>query len=342
MKFVKALLSLLVLLLFVGGAAIGGGWLWFQNEVSKPGPSMEQHVFMVEPGETLTSVAARLEKDGIVSDDRLIRLKARLDGTELAIKTGEFVLEPRASVSDVLDILIEGKSILHKITLPEGRTTAQLLQIIEADPVLVGDMPEAGIPEGALLPDTYLFQRGTTRADLIARTQKAQADILAELWPGRAKDLPISTPEEAVILASVVEKETGIAGERPQIAGLFVSRLKRGMRLESDPTIIYGVSRGEPLYNSRGERRTLYRSEIDRKTDWNTYQIDGLPKTPICNPGREAIAAVLNPDETGHIFFVADGKGGHLFAKTLAEHNRNVAAYRKYEREEIQRERAGE
>ena len=160
MKFVKALLSLLVLLLFVGGAAIGGGWLWFQNEVSKPGPSMEQHVFMVEPGETLTSVAARLEKDGIVSDDRLIRLKARLDGTELAIKTGEFVLEPRASVSDVLDILIEGKSILHKITLPEGRTTAQLLQIVEADPILVGDMPEAGIPEGALLPDTYLFQRG--------------------------------------------------------------------------------------------------------------------------------------------------------------------------------------
>ena len=165
--------------------------------------------------------------------------------------------------------------------------------------------------------------------------------MLADLWPRRVEGLPISTPEEAVILASVVEKETGIAGERPQIAGLFVTRLKRGMRLESDPTIIYGISRGEPLYNRRGERRTLYRSEIDRKTDWNTYQIDGLPKTPICNPGREAIAAVLNPDETGHIFFVADGKGGHLFAKTLAEHNRNVAAYRKYEREEIQRERAG-
>ena len=177
---------------------------------------------------------------------------------------------------------------------------------------------------------------------LVERMQKAQSAVLEELWAGRAEDLPIASPEDAVILASIVEKETGVSGERAKIAGLFVTRLKRGMRLESDPTIIYGISKGEPLYNKRGQRRTLYRSEIDRKTDWNTYQIDGLPKTPICNPGREAIAAVLNPDETGHIFFVADGKGGHLFAKTLAEHNRNVAAYRKYEREEIQRERAGE
>ncbi|HBH44528.1 MAG TPA: endolytic transglycosylase MltG [Hyphomonas atlantica] len=342
MKFVKALLSLLVLLLFVGGAALGGGWLWFQNEITKAGPSTQEHVFVVAPGETLSSVAVRLEQEGIVSDDRLIRLKARLDGTELAIKTGEFILEPQASIVSVMDVLIEGKSVLHKITLPEGRTTAQLLKIIETDPILTGAMPETEVPEGSLLPDTYLFQRGTTRMQLVERMQKAQSAVLEELWAGRAEDLPIASPEDAVILASIVEKETGVSGERAKIAGLFVTRLKRGMRLESDPTIIYGISKGEPLYNKRGQRRTLYRSEIDRKTDWNTYQIDGLPKTPICNPGREAIAAVLNPDETGHIFFVADGKGGHLFAKTLAEHNRNVAAYRKYEREEIQRERAGE
>jgi UPF0755 protein len=342
MKFIKGLLSLLVLLLFLGGIALGGGWLWFQNEIAKPGPSTGQVVFAVQPGETLTSVAARLEQDGLVTDDRLVRLKARLDGSELAIKTGEYILEPRASIVDIIDIMIEGKSVLYKITLPEGRTTAQLLKIIEEDPVLDGALPTQEVPEGSLLPDTYLFQRGTSRADLIARMQDAQDKVLDELWPQRAEGLPISTPEEAIILASVVEKETGIASERPQIAGLFTTRLKRGMRLESDPTIIYGISKGEPLYNRRGERRTLYRSEIDRKTDWNTYQIDGLPKTPICNPGRDAIAAVLNPDETGHIFFVADGKGGHLFARTLAEHNRNVAAYRKYEREEIQRERSGE
>ena len=136
-----------------------------------------------------------------------------------------------------------------------------------------------------------------------------------------------------------MEKETGIASERGLVAGLFTERLRRGMRLESDPTVIYGVSKGEPLFNNVGQRRTLYRSELNRKTDWNTYQIDGLPKTPICNPGRDAIAAVLNPPETNYIFFVADGKGGHLFAETLAEHNRNVAAYRAYEREEIARER---
>ena len=201
-------------------------------------------------------------------------------------------------------------------------------------------MPELPVEEGSLLPDTYLFHRGMTRAKLIAQMAKAQDDLLAELWPMRQDDLPITTPQEAVILASVVEKETGNAAERPEVAALFITRMKRGMRLESDPTIIYGVSQGEPLYNKAGKRRTLLRSEIDRKTDWNTYQIDGLPKTPICNPGRDAIAAVLDPPETEYIFFVADGKGGHLFAKTLAEHNRNVAAYRKYERGEIARERA--
>lgn len=342
MKIIKALISLLIALIVIGGAALGGGWVWLQNEWQKSGPTTEEHVFVVQPGESLSSVANRLEQEGIVRDDQLVRLKAKLDGTELSIKTGEYIIAPQASIADVLDVLIEGKAVLHKITLPEGRTTAQLLRLIEEHPVLVGDMPADEIAEGSLLPDTYLFNRGMTRQQLVAKMQQAQKDVLEELWPKRAEGLPFSTKEEAVILASIVEKETGIAPERPQIAGLFVTRMKRGMRLESDPTIIYGISRGEPLYNSRGERRTLYRSEIDRKTDWNTYQIDGLPKTPICNPGRDAIAAVLNPDETGHVFFVADGKGGHVFAKTLAEHNRNVAAYRRYEREEIQRERTGQ
>jgi UPF0755 protein len=240
----------------------------------------------------------------------------------------------------VLAILTEGRSVLHKITLPEGRTTAQLLRIIEADETLEGEMPEVLPEEGTLLPDTYMFHRGMTRQQLIEKVQKAQADVLAELWPQRQEGLLLETPYEAVILASIVEMESGVAAERDEIAALFTTRMKKGMRLQSDPTIIYGISKGEPLYNKQGQRRTLYRSEIDRHTEWNTYQIDGLPKTPICNPGREAIAAVLNPPETEYIFFVADGKGGHLFAKTLAEHNRNVAAYRAYERGEIERERA--
>jgi len=203
-------------------------------------------------------------------------------------------------------------------------------------------MPTEDIPEGSLLPDTYLFNRGMTRAALVSKMQDAQKKLLDDLWPKRKADIPVATPYEAIILASIVEKETGKVDEQPEIAALFTTRLRKGMRLESDPTIIYGISKGEPLYNAKGQRRTLRRSEIDGKTDWNTYQIDGLPKTPICNPGRGAIEAVLNPPDTEYLFFVADGKGGHLFAKTLKEHNRNVAAYRAYESKEIAKERAGE
>ena len=342
MKFLKGLLSLIVLILVLGGAATGAGWLWMQDALNRDGPLAEDVTFTVEPGEGLASVAARLEADGIIRDAKLMRLKAKLDDSETAIKTGEFRIERASSTVDVLKTLVDGKGVLHKITLPEGRTTAQLLKIIESDPVLTGEMPTEEIAEGSLLPDTYLFDRGMTRAQLVAKMQKAQTDLLDELWPLRDPEIPVTTPYEAVILASVVEKETGRVDEQPDIAALFTTRLKRGMRLESDPTIIYGVSRGEPLYNAKGQRRTLRRSEIDTKTDWNTYQIDGLPKTPICNPGRGAIAAVLNPPHTEYIFFVADGKGGHLFAKTLQEHNRNVAAYRAYERKEIAREREGE
>ena len=340
MKLIKALFALILFGAVAAAAAGIGGWVWFNAEIDRPGPLSEPTVFVVAPGDTLGAVANRLEAQGIISDARLLRLQARLEGVELDIKAGEFELDPAISQSDVLHTLIEGKAVLYKITLPEGRTTAQLLKLIEADPVLTGPLPETEVPEGSLLPDTYLFARGMSRIDLIGKMQAAQQDVLDELWPQRADDLPLKHPQDAVILASIVDKEAGHAAERERIAGLFITRLKRGMRLESDPTIIYGISRGEPLYNKRGQRRTLYRSEIDRKTEWNTYQIDGLPITPIANPGRDAIAAVLNPSETGDIFFVADGKGGHLFAKTLAEHNRNVAAYRRYEREEIARERA--
>jgi len=340
MRTLKTLVVWLFLLALVAGAGAAAGWVWFNNELAAPGPLTEEAVIRVEPGETLAAVAVRLEADGVIKDARLMRMKSRLDGSELEIKTGEYIIDKGASLQQVLSILIEGRSLLHKITLPEGRTTAQLLRIIEKDKLLEGDMPEVLPEEGTLLPDTYMFHRGMTRAGLIAKMQKAQADLLEELWPTRQEGLPIETAYEAVILASVVEKETGRADERPEIAGLFTTRLKRGMRLQSDPTIIYGISKGEPLYNKAGQRRTLYRSEIDRRTEWNTYQVDRLPKTPICNPGADAIRAVLDPPETEYVFFVADGKGGHLFAKTNAEHNRNVAAYRAYERQEIQRERA--
>lgn len=346
MGFLRALAIWIFMLALIAVAACAAGWVWLNNEVTKAGPLENEIVFTVGQGETLAAVADRLAEEGVIRDARFMRIKARLDaelsGERAQFKSGEYVIAPHISMSGVMDILTEGRSILHRITLPEGRTTAQLLKIIEESDVLTGDMPTELPEEGALLPDTYLFHRGMTREQLISKAQTAQADLLAELWPQRQEGLPIETPYEAVILASIVERETGIAEERDEIAALFTTRLKRGMRLQSDPTIIYGISKGEPLYNAKGQRRTLYRSEIDRHTEWNTYQIDGLPVTPICNPGREAIAAVLNPPETEYVFFVADGKGGHLFARTLEEHNRNVAAYRAYERREIERERSGQ
>lgn len=339
MRFLKGLFAFAFVLSVLAAAAGIGGWIWFNDQIARPGPLEAPIEFTVERGEGLSSVAARLEVDGVIEDRRLLQLKARIDGSETAIKAGSYSIPARVSTVAVLKQFVAGDVIQMRLTVPEGLTTAQILRRIEAAEVLSGPMPEREIGEGELLPDTYVFGTGTTRVQFIERMEQAQDDLLEELWAERQDDLPIVSRYEAVTLASVVEKETGVDGERGKIAGLFVGRLKKGMRLESDPTIIYGVSRGEPLYNSRGERRTLYRSEIDRKTDWNTYQIDGLPKTPICNPGRDAIEAVLNPTETDYVFFVADGKGGHLFAKTYQEHLRNVAAYREYERQEIARER---
>lgn len=340
MGLIKGLFSFLFLIAILCAGAAGGGWLWLQNEMTKDGPLVSDAVVKVAPGEGLYTVANRLEENGVISSALAMRLAGRLKDASTEIKVGEFEIAAGTPMETVLDTLVEGKVVLHKLTIPEGRTTAQALRIIEASEELTGPMPETPPAEGALLPDTYLFARGMTRIDAIQLMMDAQEKLLEEAWPERQEGLPFDTMREAVILASVVEKETGKPEERPEIAGLFVNRLKRGMRLESDPTIIYGVSGGEPLLNRQGQRRTLYRSEIDRKTDWNTYQIDGLPKTPICNPGRDAILAVLDPPETEYVFFVADGTGGHLFAKTYAEHQRNVAAYRRYEREEIARERS--
>lgn len=337
---IKALFSFVFLVLIAAAGVAGGAWLWLDKETDKQGPLSAPAVITVAPGEGLYAIAERLEREGVISSGLAMRAAGRVRGVTRQIKTGEFEIPARASMGEILDKLVEGKVVLHRVTIPEGLTTAQALRLIEADETLVGDMPEDAPPEGALLPDTYLFARGATRRAVIEEMMAAQDALLEELWPQRQSDLPLKTPYEAVILASVVEKETGKPEERPEIAGLFVNRLKRGMRLQSDPTIIYGVSGGEPLVNRNGQRRTLYRSEIDRRTAWNTYQIDGLPETPICNPGRDAIAAVLDPPETDFLYFVADGTGGHRFARTLAEHNRNVADYRRYERAEIARERA--
>ncbi|MBY0423163.1 MAG: endolytic transglycosylase MltG, partial [Parvularculaceae bacterium] len=264
---------------------------------------------------------------GAINDKRIFIAAVRAHQMQSKLKAGEYSIPARASMIEIIRRLVEGKSITHALTAPEGRTTAQILRLVAAEAALAGDITLAP-KEGDLLPETYVFTRGLKRDELVRIMMDAQAKLLDELWNGRASELPFSTKEEAVILASIVEKETALPDERRRIAGVFVNRLKKRMRLESDPTIIYGLTKGEPL------GRGLRQSELRRETPYNTYVIPGLPPTPIANPGRAAIEAVLNPLETDELFFVADGTGGHVFSKTYAEHRANVARWRRIEAEQ--------
>jgi UPF0755 protein len=225
----------------------------------------------------------------------------------------------------VLGKLVKGDVVLRFVTVPEGRTSWEAVEILSANPLLTGEIDEVP-PEGSLFPETYDIQRGQARTEIVARMQAKMDQVLDAAWQKRAEDLPVKTKEEALVLASIVEKETGLADERPEVAAVFVNRLRKGMKLQSDPTVVYGVTEGKgPL------GRGLRRSELDRATPWNTYVIDGLPPSPIANPGLAAIEAVLNPPESEYLYFVADGTGGHVFAKTLDEHNANVRKWREIE-----------
>ncbi|MEL6568112.1 MAG: endolytic transglycosylase MltG [Pseudomonadota bacterium] len=336
----KALGSLFTVVLLLAVAGAVAGYLWFQGKVDQPGPLAEDAVFEVSPGETLIGVAARAEADGIISDDMLLRVHARLNSQETAIKTGEFPVPAGASLAEFLDILVEGDVIQYTITLPEGLTTAQIAERIASDERLTGDMPDPLPGEGTLLPETYSFTSRTSKSDLISRMATAQTRLVEDLWPTRSEGLPLATPEEALILASIVQKESAGQDEYGNVASVFINRLERGMRLETDVSVHYGVNGGEPLFNSRGQRRTLYRSELDRDTPYNTYTREGLPPTPIANAGAGAIRAVLNPPETDYIFFVASGRGGSVFTTNYRDHQRAVEDYRAFERAEIARERA--
>jgi len=323
-----------VLALLAAGAA-GGGYYWLNQSFTSPntnsGAATDETTLLLSPGSGLNAIAVRLQSEGLISNRYVFRAGVTLAGGERSLKAGEYLIPAGASMSDIFTQLADGRVIEHAVTLAEGLTSAMIVRNIADADVLEGEMETPA--EGALLPETYQVVRGTSRAALLARMATAQTELMDELWPNRAEGLPFETREQALILASIVEKETGVAEERGQVAAVFVNRLRRGMRLESDPTIIYGISQGEPLLNAAGERRGLRRSELDNANNlYNTYAIRALPPTPICNPGADAIAAVLNPPTSNSIFFVADGSGGHAFAATLSQHNRNVAAWRRIER----------
>jgi UPF0755 protein len=316
----------LALVLVAAGGAFGG-WLWLNTQFEAEGPAGAGETVLLPRGSGLIAIANQLEGEGLIADAQIFRIMITIDGGDRSLRAGEFAIPEAASMAEIYAILQSGDTIQHPITAAEGLTSAMIVDILKEADVLTGEIA-AVPPEGSLLPETFLVDRGTGRQDLLDRMAQAQNALLDELWPGRADNLPFDTREEAVILASVIEKETGVASERPLVASVFVNRLRRGMRLQSDPTIIYGISQGEPL--GRGIRR----SELDNADNpYNTYQIDGLPPTPIANPGPDAIRAVLNPPDTDYLFFVADGTGGHAFSETYAEHNVHVRALRRRERE---------
>jgi len=322
---IRSIVMFIMALGLLAGVALGVGGYLAYREAQQPGPLAQDDIILLKPGSSVAAIAETLSEAGAVRHPELFVAAVRVRGAQSKLKAGEYKIPAGASVMDLVDLLIEGKSILHFLTAPEGRTTAQIVRLIEANETLVGEI-SASPDEGVLLPETYAFTRGRTRDELIDEMAHAQRAVLDELWDERAIELPFATREEAVILASIVEKETGLPDERARIAAVFVNRLKRGMRLESDPTIIYGLTQGEPL------GRGLRVSELRKETLYNTYIIDGLPPTPIANPGRHSIEAVLHPAVTDEIFFVADGTGGHAFASTLREHNQNVAKWRAVER----------
>jgi len=320
----RVLAVLVVLVLFAAGA-----YFWENTNFAATGPAAAHGAaetdVIIKPGVGLKGIAQELRDAGVIENPLLFEVGVRLRRMTPSLKAGEYAIPSKASMLDIMDILISGKTIQHKITVAEGLTSDMVMKLVLADPVLVG-AAGATPPEGTLLPQTYLFTRDTTRAEIVSRMQKAQRELIAKLWAKRAPDLPFKSPEEAVTLASIVEKETSLPEERRHIAAIFVSRLRLGMKLQSDPTIIYSITRGYPL--GRGIRQ----SELVKATPYNTYVVAGLPPTPICNPGADSLCAVLSPGTSKDLYFVANGNGGHVFSATIEEQLKNVAALRARER----------
>ena len=306
-----AILAAALLLAVIAGNFIYG---W-----TAAGPLERETSVVIKPGSSITSAAQQLEKSGVVKSASAFVNRAKVFGASSTIKAGEFVIPAKASNSDILSILTGGKTVQRMVTIPEGMPSIMVYERIMAIDRLSGSI---SIPaEGSVLPDSYAFDKNEPRADVLQRMQDAMSKTMAELWPGRSSDTAVRTPLEALTLASIVEKETALKSELRIVAGVYSNRLRTGMRLQADPTIIYPITKGKPL------GRRILRSEITNVNDYNTYAMAGLPKGPIANPSRAAIAAVLNPQKTSALYFVADGKGGHVFADTLQEHNANVAKW---------------
>ncbi|MFH1157803.1 MAG: endolytic transglycosylase MltG [Pseudomonadota bacterium] len=297
--------------------------LWLTEEVKAPGSLAVEKLVYIEPGSSVRAITAKLLDAGAIQNDLAFLIDARLQNREEELKAGEYKFPPGISIREIIALLQSGKTYQRKITIPEGLTATEILGLLNGEPVLTGTLSDLPA-EGSLLPETYNFSYGDARQDILGRMKKSMRETLSALWEKRAAGLPLKTTEEAVVLASIVEKETGVAGERPRVAGVFINRLNRGIPLQSDPTVIYALTQGREKLD-----RPLTTKDLKTPSAYNTYVVTGLPPSPIANPGRASLAAVLNPEENDYIYFVADGAGGHVFSRTLEEHNGNVARWRK-------------
>jgi len=314
----------LVLVLIVGGAAVVFG----KSRFEAPGPLQEDKIVNIPPRTGMIDIADLLNREGVVDANRFIfiggvfALKARSE-----LKAGEYLFPKRASMKDVVETILEGKVVQHQLTIPEGLTSEQIVARLLENEVLSGNIKD--VPrEGSLLPDSYHFNRGFTREQMLQRMRQAQDRLVRDVWDRRNPDLPLKTPEQLVILASIIEKETGKPEERTRIAAVLANRLKQKMKLQSDPTIVYGLVFGKGALG-----HPLTKSEIAQPTPYNTYVIDGLPPGPIANPGRASIEAAANPARTKELYFVADGTGEHAFAESYDQHLKNVARLRAIEQD---------
>jgi len=308
---------LAILVLFAGGWF---AWGWYGGSQVE-----EETSFIVPQGSTLTAIARKLEEEGHIASADGFLLRARVLGSSDPVQAGEFALAPGASPASILDTFQHGEVIRRFVTIPEGWPSIMVHERLMAEKLLTGDIPVPA--EGSVLPESYDYERGESRADVLARMRQAMDEVLAQAWSARKQGIAVSTPREALILASIVEKETGVPRERRMVAGLYSNRLKQGMMLQADPTIIYPLTKGKPL------GRRIRQSEIRAVNGYNTYAMVGLPGGPITNPGRASIEAVLDPAPTDALYMVADGSGGHAFADTLDEHNANVEKWYALRRE---------
>ncbi|MFN4087673.1 MAG: endolytic transglycosylase MltG [Alphaproteobacteria bacterium] len=316
---------LFLVLFLVLAAAAGGAGLWGWHQYTAPGPLPADRNVVVERGQGTRSIAESLAEAGVIREPLLFLAALRLRDEQGRVKAGEYAFPSGISVEAVIDKMVAGDTVVRRITVAEGLTVTEALRRVVDAEGLTGDPPE--VPEGRLLPDTYHYVWGESREAVVGRMQRAMDAALQRVWERRPDDLPIATPEELLTLASIVEKETGVADERARVAAVFVNRLRRGMKLQSDPTVIYAMTRGK-----HPQERPLTRDDLQTADPYNTYHVAGLPPGPIASPGLAALEAVVAPADTDELYFVADGTGGHAFARTLAEHNRNVLNWRRLQR----------